>query len=88
MYFIKMPDLEKRTALIRYLREKGVMSVFHYIPLHSSTAGMKFGRFVGEDVYTTKESERLMRLPMFYNLPMEDARYVAECILAYPEFRA
>lgn len=88
MYFMKMPDLQKRTDLIKYLREKGVMSVFHYIPLHSSTAGLRFGRFAGEDVYTTKESERLMRLPMFYNLPMEDARYVAESILAYPEFRA
>ena len=86
MYFIKVKDLETRTDLIRYLREKGVCSVFHYVPLHSSKAGMRFGRFHGEDVYTTKESERLMRLPMFYNLDMKDVEYVARCILDYPAF--
>lgn len=86
MYFIKVKDLETRTALLKYLREKGVLSVFHYIPLHSAAAGKKFGRFSGEDVYTTRESERLMRLPMFYNLDMEDAAYVAQCILDYPAF--
>lgn len=86
MYFIKVKDLETRTDLIRYLREKGVCSVFHYVPLHSSKAGIRFGRFHGEDVYTTKESERLMRLPMFYNLDMKDVEYVARCILDYPAF--
>ncbi len=86
MYFIKVKDLETRTALLKYLREKGVLSVFHYIPLHSAAAGKKFGRFSGEDVYTTRESERLMRLPMFYNLEMKDAAYVAQCILDYPAF--
>ena len=88
MYFIKVKDLEQRTRLIRYLRERNILSVFHYVPLHSSAAGLKFGRFHGEDVYTTKESERLMRLPMFYNLDMEDAAYVAGCILDYPEFNS
>ena len=86
MYFIKTKDLEERTKLIQYLREKGIWSVFHYIPLHSAAAGRKFGRFHGEDVYTTKESERLMRLPMFYNLEMDKVEYVAQCILDYPEF--
>ena len=86
MYFIKTKDLEERTKLIQYLREKGIWSVFHYIPLHSAAAGLKFGRFHGEDVYTTKESERLMRLPMFYNLEMDKVEYVAQCILDYPEF--
>ena len=86
MYFIKVKDLETRTRLIKYMREKGVCCVFHYIPLHSSTAGMQFGRFHGEDVYTTKESERLMRLPMFYNLDMKNVEYVTQCILDYPEF--
>ncbi len=87
MYYIKTKDLESRTDLIRYLRNKGIMSVFHYVPLHSSKAGRKFGRFHGEDIYTTKESERLMRLPMFYNLSFEDAEYVARCILNYPDWK-
>lgn len=86
MYFLKAKDLEARTKLLKYLKEKGVLGVFHYIPLHSATAGLKFGRFHGEDEYTTKESERLMRLPMFYNLDMKDVEYVTQCILDYPEF--
>ena len=63
------------------------MSVFHYIPLHSAPAGRKFGRFSGEDVYTTKESERLMRLPMFYNLSSEDVDRVIQAVREFPEFR-
>ena len=86
MYYIKVKDLEVRTNLIAYLRAKGICSVFHYIPLHSATAGLRFGRFAGEDVYTTRESERLVRLPMFYNLSMEDTAYVTQCILDFPGF--
>lgn len=80
MFYIKAADLEERTALIAYLKENGVMSVFHYIPLHSSEAGMKFGRFHGEDHYTTKESERLLRLPMYYGLKKEEVEYVCKKI--------
>ncbi|MDO4519414.1 MAG: dTDP-4-amino-4,6-dideoxygalactose transaminase [Eubacteriales bacterium] len=83
MYYIKVKDLATRTSLLSYLREKEIYSVFHYVPLHSSPAGMKYGRFHGEDRYTTKESERLLRLPMFYNLEMEDVKKVADAILAY-----
>lgn len=83
MYYIKVKDLETRTRLIAYLKENDIYSAFHYVPLHSSPAGMKFGRFCGEDVYTTKESERLLRLPMFYNLPMSDAAYIVEKILEF-----
>ena len=83
MYYIKVKDLDVRTRLISYLKERGVMAVFHYIPLHSAAAGRKFGRFHGEDVWTTKESERLMRLPMFYNLDMKDAEYAASCVLDF-----
>lgn len=83
MYYIKVRDMEVRTALIQYLREKGIWAVFHYVPLHSAPAGLKFGRFVGEDRYTTRESERLVRLPMFYNLAMEDVRYITEQLLEY-----
>ena len=68
------------TRLIAYLRENGIAPAFHYVPLHSSPAGEKFGRFHGKDVYTTKESERLLRLPMFYDLSMDDVDYIAEKI--------
>ena len=83
MYYIKVRDLEVRTDLISWMKEKGVHCVFHYIPLHTAPAGQKYGRFHGEDVYTTRESERLMRLPMYYSLSMEDAKYVADCLLSY-----
>ena len=83
MYYIKVKDLETRTQLIAYLKENGIYSAFHYVPLHSSPAGMKFGRFSGEDVYTTRESERLLRLPMFYNLPMSDVEYIVKKILEF-----
>lgn len=86
MFYLKLKDLKTRTAFIQYLKEKGIHAVFHYIPLHSSTAGMRFGRFHGEDIYTTKESERLVRLPMFYNLKMEDVRYITDTILEFEGF--
>ena len=83
MFYIKTKDLEERTALIAWLKEAGITSVFHYIPLHSSPAGIKFGRFHGEDVYTTKESERLTRLPMYYGLKEEEIHYVCEKVKAF-----
>jgi TDP-4-keto-6-deoxy-D-glucose transaminase len=84
MFYIKAKDLEERTALIDFLKANGVSSVFHYIPLHSAPAGMEFGRFNGEDRYTTKESERLLRLPMYYGLG-DNVEYVAEKVKAYFE---
>lgn len=80
MFYIKAKDLEERTRLIAYMKENGIGCVFHYIPLHSAPAGRKFGRFHGEDQYTTKESERLMRLPMYYGLKPEDVEKVIEII--------
>mgnify|MGYP000782129728 FL=1 len=80
MYYIKVKDIAVRTRLIAYLRENRIAPAFHYVPLHSSPAGEKFGRFHGKDVYTTKESERLLRLPMFYDLSMDDVDYIAEKI--------
>lgn len=77
MFYIKTKDLEERTALIGFLKENGILAVFHYVPLHTAPAGMKFGRFCGEDKYTTRESERLLRLPMFYKLTEEDALYIS-----------
>ena len=78
MFYIKAKDLEERTALLSFLKEKGILAVFHYIPLHSAPAGLKFGRFSGEDVYTTKESERLARLPMYYKLEPEKVDYICD----------
>lgn len=78
MFYIKTKDMEERSRLIAYLKEKDILSVFHYVPLHSAPAGKKYGRFHGEDIYTTKESERLLRLPLFYSLKAEQAEYIAE----------
>lgn len=86
MYYIKVKDLRVRTKLLAYLKERGILSVFHYVPLHSATAGKKFGRFHGEDVYTTKESERLCRLPMYYSLSLEEAAEVAKALKEFPEY--
>ena len=80
MFYIKVSDLETRTELISYLKEKGIMAVFHYVPLHSAPAGRKFGRFNGEDRYTTKESERLMRLPLFYSITEEEVDFIIEIV--------
>ena len=76
MFYIKAKDLEERTELISFLKENGILSVFHYIPLHSAPAGLKYGEFRGKDEYTTKESERLARLPMYYGLQMEQVDYI------------
>lgn len=80
MFYIKAKDLDERTALIAHLKENGVGAVFHYIPLHSAPAGESYGRFHGEDKYTTKESERLARLPLWYGLTQEQVDYVVKCI--------
>lgn len=77
MFYLKCKGLEERTALIAFLKERGVLAVFHYVPLHSAPAGQKYGRFHGEDVYTTRESERLVRLPMYYGLTQEDV----DCVI-------
>ncbi len=83
MYYLKCRDLEERTAFISYMKEKGVQCTFHYVPLHSAPAGEKFGRFCGEDAYTTKESERLVRLPMYYGLTDEDSERVIEAVISF-----
>ena len=80
MFYIKVSDLETRTELISYLKEKGIMAVFHYVPLHSAPAGRKFGRFNGEDRYTTTESERLIRLPLFYSISDEEVNFIIEIV--------
>ena len=80
MFYIKTKDLAERTRLIAYLKQNGIGAVFHYIPLHSSPAGKQFGTFFGEDRYTTKESERLLRLPMYYGLDTDEVEYVVNFV--------
>ncbi len=80
MFYIKTKDLDERTRLIDFLKEQGILAVFHYIPLHTAPAGRKFGVFCGEDRYTTKESERLVRLPMYYGLEEEKVVYIVNKI--------
>ena len=87
MFYLKCRDLEERSALIRYLKDRGVLAVFHYIPLHSAPAGLKFGRFDGADEYTTRESERLVRLPMYYGLTEADRKTVCDAVYAFYEGR-
>ena len=83
MYYLKLRDLADRTAFIQYLKDKGIIAVFHYVPLHSAPAGLKFGRFHGEDRYTTSESDRLVRLPLYYGMTPEDQQYVIRTSLDY-----
>lgn len=83
MYYILLRSLEERTQLISWLKERDITAVFHYIPLHSATAGLKYGRFEGEDRYTTSLSERLLRLPMYYELSKEECDRVIEAVLSF-----
>ena len=83
MFYIKLSDLFERTKFISYMRNKNIQCVFHYIPLHSAPAGLKFGKFEGEDINTTKESNRLVRLPLYYNISRDDLEYVIRCINEY-----
>ncbi|MBR2653693.1 MAG: dTDP-4-amino-4,6-dideoxygalactose transaminase [Lachnospiraceae bacterium] len=83
MYYIKLRDIEERSAMIRHLREHGILAVFHYIPLHSAPAGLKFGRFDGIDEYTTKESECLLRLPLYYGIGDENRQTVIREVRAF-----
>ncbi|UJL45466.1 dTDP-4-amino-4,6-dideoxygalactose transaminase [Virgibacillus sp. NKC19-16] len=75
MFYIKTRDKHERSDLINYLKENGVMSVTHYVPLHSAHAGQKYGRFIGKDTYTTESSERLLRLPLYYGIEKEDVAH-------------
>ncbi|WP_214710815.1 dTDP-4-amino-4,6-dideoxygalactose transaminase [Exiguobacterium sp. s55] len=83
MFYVKCKNIEERTGLIEFLRDNEIQSAFHYIPLHSASAGEKFGEFVGEDVYTTTESERLLRLPLYYGLKKEEILHVTRVIKEY-----
>ncbi|MDI9765137.1 dTDP-4-amino-4,6-dideoxygalactose transaminase [Pantoea dispersa] len=83
MFYLKLRDSEDRQALINWMKEAEILTVFHYIPLHSSPAGTRFGRFHGTDAFTTRESERLLRLPLFYNLSDNNQRTVISSLLSF-----
>ena len=83
MFYIKCRDLEDRDNFISFMRDNGICCVFHYIPLHSAPAGIKFGCFYGKDLYTTKESERLVRLPLYYGLSKEILQKVIDFCFLY-----
>lgn len=83
MFYIKLSDLEERTRFIEYMKANDILTVFHYVPLHSAPAGLKYGRFAGEDVYTTAESDRLVRLPLYYKLDKNDQEKVIKTILDF-----
>lgn len=85
MFYIKLKNIEQRELMINYLRENNIYAVFHYIPLHSSLAGQQFSKFIGDDDFTTKESERLLRLPVFYNLEEEELSYIIDKVKAFFE---
>ena len=83
MYWIKLKTLSERTAFINYMKENGILCVFHYVPLHSAPAGLKFGRFDGEDEHTTPDSDRLVRLPMYYDMTDTDKKTVISAALSF-----
>lgn len=80
MFYLKLKNLQERTEFISFLKARGITAVFHYIPLHSAPAGRKFGRFDGDDIYTTRESERLVRLPLYYGMAAEDTEKVIAAV--------
>lgn len=83
MFYLKTKDGTARGQLIDYLKENNVMAVSHYVPLHTSDAGEKFGMFVGEDHYTTKDSEKLIRLPLYFEIAEKDVAHVVHCIQSF-----
>ncbi|MEG0504858.1 MAG: dTDP-4-amino-4,6-dideoxygalactose transaminase, partial [Raoultibacter sp.] len=85
LFFVKCRDLAQRTQLIKFLATQGIAAAFHYVPLHSSPAGRQYGQFVGEDCYTTSHSDRLVRLPLYYDLASDDQSAVIEAVCAFFE---
>ncbi len=83
LFYLKLKTQEQRADFIRTMKANGVSAVFHFVPLHSAPAGLRYGRFSGEDVYTTADSERLVRLPLYYRLPEADCNTVIEQVQAF-----
>lgn len=83
MFYIKTRDLAERQALLAHLKALDILAVFHYVPLHSAPAGQRFGRFHGEDIFTTKESERLIRLPIWYGMDKQTQQHIVQSVLSF-----
>lgn len=83
MFYIKVSDLKERTELLSFMKENGALAIFHYIPLHSAKAGKVFSHFYGEDNYTTSESERLLRLPLYYNIQVHEIKKITDLIYTF-----
>lgn len=83
LFWIKAKNIEERTSLIEFLREHGIQAPFHYVPLHSTEFGKKYSRFSGNDVHTTAESEKLLRLPVWNGLTLEDQKYVVDRVIEF-----
>ena len=83
IFFIKLKDIKERSELLQFLNAVEIMAAFHYVPLHSATAGQRLGTFVGDDTYTSRESERLIRLPLWYNMPEHVVERVVDKIKAF-----
>lgn len=85
MFYLKTSVLEERTALLEHMKKRDILAVFHYVPLHTAKAGAEFGRFHGEDRFTTGESERLVRLPMFFNISEHEQKKIIEAVMSFYE---
>ncbi len=85
MFYVKVKDLEERTELLAQCKQDAIWAVFHYVPLHSAPAGLKYGRFSGRDIYTTSQSERLIRLPLYYGITGAEITAVCEKITEWSE---
>ena len=83
MFYLKCRDLKERTELIDFLKARNIFPAFHYVPLHSSPAGLRFGRAVGSMRVTDADSDRLVRLPLYYDMPKDDALFVSEAVKEY-----
>lgn len=83
IYYTKLKDITQRQRVIDYLRGHEIHSVFHYVPLHSSKAGLNFGKFTGKDIYTTKDSERLLRLPLYFSTSLSDVEFICKTLTGY-----
>lgn len=83
MFYLKCKSLEQRTSFINFMKENHILCVFHYVPLHSAPAGLKYGRFHGEDIYTTAESDKLVRLPLYYDMFPEDRQKVIDKVTEF-----
>jgi dTDP-4-amino-4,6-dideoxygalactose transaminase len=83
MFYLKLHNLEERTDVLNHFKKHDILSVFHYVPLHSAPAGKKYGRFFGNDIFTTSESEKLIRLPMYFGIKKDEFMFIVNQLNNY-----